>query len=221
MAKQNEEYQYIKKSKTPTMHFQPSLPRLPIPKLEDTCARYINAQRPLLSNEQLEKTTSFVNDFLTKDGVSLQQQLIEKDAKNLHTNYISEIWFDMYLRDRKPLPINYNPFIVFVPECNSEYNVQLVKATNLIISSLRFMKSLKENVLPPEVYHLNPQKSDTNLFRTITRLLPPQISWYGAYLFKVKQTLFCDIRKKFVDIVEEKLYILGFSTGYVAVSELV
>lgn len=46
------------------------------------------------------------------------------------------------------------------------------------------MKSLKENVLPPEVYHLNPQKSDTNLFRTITRLLPPQISWYGAYLFK-------------------------------------
>ncbi|XP_076246066.1 carnitine palmitoyltransferase 2 isoform X2 [Calliopsis andreniformis] len=46
------------------------------------------------------------------------------------------------------------------------------------------MKSLRENVLPPEVYHLNSQKSDTKLFHIITRLLPPQYSWYGAYLFK-------------------------------------
>ncbi|XP_054005673.1 carnitine O-palmitoyltransferase 2, mitochondrial [Hylaeus anthracinus] len=184
IAERNDEYQYIKKSKTPTMHFQPSLPRLPIPKLEDSCKRYLNAQKPLLSNEQLDKTTSYVNEFLTKSGIDLQKKLIAKDVKNLHTSYISEPWFDMYLRDRKPLPINYNPFIVFAPEDNSLYNAQLVKATNLLISSLRFMKSLKENILPPEVFHLNPKKSDTDLFHTVTRLLPSRISWYGAYLFK-------------------------------------
>ncbi|KZC11017.1 Carnitine O-palmitoyltransferase 2, mitochondrial [Dufourea novaeangliae] len=166
------------------MHFQPSLPRLPIPKLKNTCQRYLNAQKPILSNEQFEKTTSYVNDFLIKDGIALHEQLVEKDSKNLHTSYISEPWFDMYLRDRKPLPINYNPFLVFVPEEKSEYNIQLVKATNLIISSLRFMRALKEHILPPEVYHLNPKKSDTDLFRTVTRLLPSRFSWYGAYLFK-------------------------------------
>ncbi|CAK9831213.1 Carnitine O-palmitoyltransferase 2, mitochondrial [Anthophora retusa] len=37
--KREEEYQYLERSKTPTMHFQQSLPRLPIPKLEDTCRR--------------------------------------------------------------------------------------------------------------------------------------------------------------------------------------
>ena len=189
-TRQDEEYQYIKRSKTPTMHFQRSLPRLPIPKLTDTCARYLNAQTPLLSKEQLEKTMAYVDEFLSKDGCALHEQLVEKDAKNLHTSYISEPWFNMYLRDRKPLPINYNPFIVFVPESNSTYNVQLVKATNLIISSLRFMKSLREHILPPEVFHLNPKKSDTDLFRTVTRLLPPRFSWYGAYLFKVRQICF-------------------------------
>lgn len=168
------------------MHFQPSLPHLPIPKLEETCKRYLNAQKPLLTDEQFEKTSSCVNEFLNKDGIDLNKKLVEKDSKNLRTSYISEPWFDTYLRDRKPLPINYNPFLVFVPEDKSEYNMQLVKATNLIISSLRFMKSLKENILPPEVFHLNPKKSDTNMFHTITRLLPSRFSWYGAYLFNVR-----------------------------------
>ncbi|KOC68074.1 Carnitine O-palmitoyltransferase 2, mitochondrial, partial [Habropoda laboriosa] len=183
-TKWNEEYQYIERSKTPTLHFQPSLPRLPIPKLEDTCKRYLNAQRPLLSKEQLEKTTTYVDQFLTKEGVKLQKELIENDARNRHTSYISEPWFDMYLRDRKSLPINYNPFLVLEPANNAKYNMQLVKATNLVISSLRFMKSLKENVLRPEIFYLKPETSSSNTFHTVTRLLPPQFSWYGAYLFK-------------------------------------
>lgn len=182
--KENEEYQYIERSKTPTMHFQPSLPHLPIPKLEDTCRRYLNAQRPLLSREQLEKTTTYVNEFLTKDGIQLHEELIERDTKNRYTSYISEPWFDMYLRDRKPLPINYNPFLVLEPASNPEHNIQLVKATNLIVSSLRFMKSFKENVLRPEIFYLKSETARNNAFHIITRLLPPQFSWYGAYLFK-------------------------------------
>lgn len=185
-TKKNEEYQYIEKSKTPTMHFQLSLPRLPIPKLEDTCRRYLNAQRPLLSKEQLKKTAIYVNEFLIKDGIKLHKELIEKDAKNCNTSYISEPWFDMYLRDRKPLPINYNPFLVLEPDLNSEQNIQLVKATNLIISSLRFMKSLKENILQPEIFYLKSETAHNNIFHIITRFLPSEFRWYGAYLFKVK-----------------------------------
>lgn len=173
-------------SKIPTLHFQASLPRLPIPKLEDTCNRYLNAQKPLLNDKELQHTSSCITKFLANEGQSLQKQLLQKNAENPHTSYISEPWFDMYLRDRKPLPINYNPFLVFVPESDSKYDTQLVKATNLVVSSLRFFKSLKNNILEPEVFHMKPEKSDTELFRNVTRLIPPRFSWYGAYLFKVR-----------------------------------
>ncbi|XP_008217123.1 carnitine O-palmitoyltransferase 2, mitochondrial isoform X1 [Nasonia vitripennis] len=174
--------EYIQRSKVPTMHFQPSLPRLPIPKLEDTCRRYLNAQRPLLHDEQMQKTQAIVDKFLKGEGAELHAELVRSDAAKQHTSYISEPWFDMYLRDRRPLPINYNPFLVFSPEDNEQYNSQLVKATNLTVSSLRFLKSLRANLLEPEVFHLNPKKSDTKFFRTFTGLLPSSISWYGAYL---------------------------------------
>ncbi|XP_011638151.1 carnitine O-palmitoyltransferase 2, mitochondrial [Pogonomyrmex barbatus] len=178
------EYQYMQISKIPTLHFQPSLPRLPIPKLEDTCKRYLNAQKPLLNNEELQNTSSCISKFLANEGQGLQKLLLQNNAENPHTSYISEPWFEMYLQDRKPLPINYNPFLVFIPESDPKYDVQLVKATNLVISSLRFFKSLKNNVLEPEIFHMKPEKSDTQLFRNVTRLIPSRFSWYGAYLFK-------------------------------------
>lgn len=167
----------------PTMHFQKSLPRLPIPDLQMTCTRYLNAQKPLLSEDQFSKTESYVQHFLKNQGPELQAELKLQDSRNKHTNYICEHWFDMYLRDRRPLPINYNPIIVYNQEPEAKLNQPLVKATNLVISSMRFLKSLRAGILEPEVFHLNPQKSDTKLFRTITGLLPSAVSWYGAYMF--------------------------------------
>lgn len=180
------------------MHYQPSLPRLPIPKLEDTCRRYLNAQKPLLSKDEFEKTTTYVNEFLSKDGTSLQDELIKTDAKNCNTSYISGPWSDMYLRDRKPLPINYNPFIVLEPASDPKYNEQLVKSTNIIVSSLRFMKSLKENVLLPEIFYLNTETANNNLYHAVTRALPPKFSWYGAYLFKVRHQVLAQISDSYL-----------------------
>ena len=121
----------------PTLHFQASLPRLPIPELEKTCERYLAAQRPLLSPQDYANTEVIVSEFKKGEGLSLQKQLKEWDNNNKHTSYISELWFDKYLRDRVPLPINYNPQVVFVNEKNREYGTQLIRATNMLISSLR------------------------------------------------------------------------------------
>uniref|UniRef100_A0A8C6S9I2 Choline/carnitine acyltransferase domain-containing protein n=1 Tax=Neogobius melanostomus TaxID=47308 RepID=A0A8C6S9I2_9GOBI len=43
---------YLHRSVVPSMHYQKSLPRLPVPKLEDTIRRYLAAQRPLLDDDQ-------------------------------------------------------------------------------------------------------------------------------------------------------------------------
>lgn len=60
-----------------------------------------------------------------------------------------------------------------------------------MVNFYRFYRSLTDGMLEPEVYHMNPAKSDTALFRKITGLLPKSISWYGAYLFKVRLAALC------------------------------
>ncbi|CAG9855125.1 unnamed protein product [Phyllotreta striolata] len=177
------DYQFIQKSRIPTMHFQKSLPRLPIPQLETTCDRYLAAQRPLLIDEAYRKTKSNVDQFRNTSGKQLQEMLKNYDRVNKHTSYISEFWFDAYLRDRKPIPINYNPMLVVHKDEKPEYNNQLIRTTNLIVSSLRFYKSLQSRILEPEVFHLYPKKSDTDTFRSICSKLPTSVSWYGAYMF--------------------------------------
>lgn len=170
-------YQYLQKSKVPTMHFQKSLPRLPIPELEKTGERFLNALKPILTVDHFEIDRVNTNEFVKNEGKLLQEKLLKKDKMNKHTSYISDYWFDLYLRDRAPLPINYNPLIVFQNDTKENYNNQLIRASNLLISASRFMLSLKEGILEPEVYHLNPKKSNTPLFRTVTGLLPEAISW--------------------------------------------
>ncbi|XP_045768548.1 carnitine O-palmitoyltransferase 2, mitochondrial [Maniola jurtina] len=177
-------YQYLQRSKVPTFHFQKSLPRLPIPELDKTRERYLNALRPLLNDGQFNEAVKRTSNFVANEGNQLQAKLISKDKYNKHTSYISDYWFDLYLRDRVALPINYNPFLVMQNDVRPEYNNQLVRATNLLVSAVRFMLSLREEILEPEVYHLQPKKSNTQLFRTVTGLLPASLSWYGAYLFK-------------------------------------
>lgn len=179
----NKRYQYLQDSRIPTMHFQKSLPRLPVPALEKTCERYLTAQRPILTDEAYKITENNVRNFEANVGKELHESLVLHDKNNKNTSYISEPWFDMYLRDRTPLPINYNPVLVFENHPKPEYDNQLIKATNMIIDSLRFMNSLRKNILEPEVYHMNAKKSDTNTFRMVTSLLPSAVSWYGAYMF--------------------------------------
>ncbi|XP_041348084.1 carnitine O-palmitoyltransferase 2, mitochondrial-like [Gigantopelta aegis] len=180
----SDEREYLHRSIVPTYHFQKSLPRLPIPKLEKTCERYLKAQLPLLSSAEYANTETIVKGFLQGDGTVLHEELVAKDKNNKHTSYISDLWFDMYLKDRSPVVITHNPFMVFNNDPKPEYNNQLLRATNMVVSSARFMKTLNKEILEPEVFHLNPAKSDNEKFRKFVRFLPQAISWYGAYWYK-------------------------------------
>ncbi|XP_077005725.1 carnitine O-palmitoyltransferase 2, mitochondrial isoform X2 [Tamandua tetradactyla] len=154
---------------------------LPIPKLEDTIRRYLNAQKPLLDDDQFRKTEQFCKSFENGTGRELHEQLVAQDKRNKHTSYISGPWFDMYLAARDSVVLNFNPFMAFNPDPKSEYNDQLIRATNLTVSAIRFLKTFRAGLLEPEVFHLNPAKSDTNTFKRLIRLVPSSLSWYGAY----------------------------------------
>ena len=58
----------LHRSIIPTDHFQDSLPRLPIPKLDDTCNRYLAALTPLLSAEDFNQTKQAVEEFRNGEG---------------------------------------------------------------------------------------------------------------------------------------------------------
>ncbi|OUC44542.1 Choline/Carnitine O-acyltransferase, partial [Trichinella nativa] len=177
-------YQFLERSKIPTMHFQDGLPRLPIPKLKYTCQNYLNGIRPFLNDEQFDAAKKLVDDFRHSSGERLNRELILWYRRNKHTSYIAEPWFDMYFRYRAALPINQNPFLVWKPYNESFNNDQLSVATNIVISACRFKRSLDYNCLQPEVYHLYPNKSNTPFFRNICSRLPGKLAWLIAFLMK-------------------------------------
>lgn len=88
----------------------------------------------------------------------------------------------MYLSARDSVVLNFNPFMSFNLDTKQEYNDQLVRSTNMVCSAVRFMKTLRAGLLEPEVFHLNPAKSDTQTFKNFIRWVPPSLSWYGAYM---------------------------------------
>ncbi|XP_072505600.1 carnitine O-palmitoyltransferase 2, mitochondrial-like isoform X2 [Notamacropus eugenii] len=143
----------------PTLHYQDSLPRLPIPRLEDTITRYLRAQKPLLTEDQFRRTVKFARDFQHGLGRELHDMLVFQDQHNQHTSYIS---------DPKA-------------ECND----QLTRATNVTISIIRFLRAFRTHTLEPEVLHLYPEKTDTEFFKNFIRWIPKSYVCQMAAMFNV------------------------------------
>lgn len=170
----------------PTNKFQRSLPRLKIPKLEKTCERYLAALEPIFANDpRIEKAKGAAEELKNGQGKKLQSLLLEYDKTVRHSSYINEFWFDMYLSSRLPLPLNFNPFLAWRDAPTSGLNNQLVRATNFIISAARFKRSLEENKLKPEIFHLNPKNADdSSMYHRAMSLTPEFIATYVSYAFK-------------------------------------
>lgn len=65
---QSDEYQFLHKSVIPTYHFQKSLRRLPIPKLEDSARRYLNAVRAVVSENEYKEAETVMKSFVNGEG---------------------------------------------------------------------------------------------------------------------------------------------------------
>ena len=64
-----EEFNYLQNSIIPTLHFQKSLTKLKIPKLEDTINRYLSALKPLLDENEFKKAEKIARNFQANEGV--------------------------------------------------------------------------------------------------------------------------------------------------------
>lgn len=71
-----------------TFAAQDKLPQLPIPDLESTCKKYVEALRPLQSTKEQRETQISVKEFLSIEGPKLQARL--KEYAEGKSNYIEQ-----------------------------------------------------------------------------------------------------------------------------------
>ncbi|ADV22807.1 carnitine O-acetyltransferase [Cryptococcus gattii E566] len=127
----------------------PDLPRLPIPPLKDTCARYLRALEALQSPKEHAKTKEVVREFLESGEGELWQEKLEEYAKDKES-YIEEFWYESYLSHSDSVVLSLNPFFVLSSDVTPRTNPQLSRAAALITSTLFFIHDLRNGLLQPD-----------------------------------------------------------------------
>lgn len=60
---------------------QPDLPKLPVPDLEKTLQRYLEAVQPILRPDQFERVQELAKQLAENEGPELQHHLAERQMK--------------------------------------------------------------------------------------------------------------------------------------------
>ncbi|KAG9257412.1 Choline/Carnitine o-acyltransferase-domain-containing protein [Emericellopsis atlantica] len=131
-----------------TFAAQDKLPKLPIPDLEQTVKRYLDALRPLQSSREHGDTEQAVDEFLRNDGPELQEKL--KNYAQSKTSYIEQFWYDSYLNFDNPVVLNLNPFFLLEDDPTPARNNQITRAASLVVSALEFVRAVRKEELPPD-----------------------------------------------------------------------
>ncbi|XP_005746033.1 carnitine O-palmitoyltransferase 1, muscle isoform isoform X2 [Pundamilia nyererei] len=127
--------------------FQASLPRLPVPSVDDTIHRYLESVRPLLDNEQYNKMELLASDFKENKAAQLQRCLILKSW--WATNYVSDWWEEyIYLRGRSPIMVNSNFYIMDLLYVTPTHR-QAARAGNVVHAMLQYRRKLERGELAP------------------------------------------------------------------------
>ncbi|KAL4956745.1 Choline/Carnitine o-acyltransferase-domain-containing protein [Aspergillus filifer] len=144
----------VTKSGGVTFAQQDSLPKLPIPELESTCRKYLDALAPLQTPKEQEETKAAVRDFLKTDGPALQERL-QKYASS-QTSYIEQFWYDSYLNYDSPVVLNLNPFFLLEDDPTPARNDQVTRAASLVVSALSFVRAVRREELKPDTVRGTP-----------------------------------------------------------------
>lgn len=134
-----------------TYSFQDALPRLPLPALKDTVARYLKSVHPLLSDAEYAEAEQMAADFVKHEGPKLQFYLYLKSWWS--SNYVTDWWEKyVYLKGRTSLMINSNYYAL--SNANLEFSVTkkpVAMAAGLIHEFMLFKQELDREQLAPQL----------------------------------------------------------------------
>lgn len=141
-------------SATPQRNVQ-KLPRLPVPKLNDTLTKYLLTVRPILNDEEFARTTALIKDFEKGPGQQLQV-LLEKRAQQ-HLNWLEDWWLNTaYLEYRDPVVVYSSPGLVFPFRKFQNQNEQLKYAAKTLLAAMDYKSLIDNEKIPVEMMGKNP-----------------------------------------------------------------
>lgn len=131
----------------PMLRYQASVPKLPVPTLESTCAKYLETVQPLLTPEAYAKTKSSVSTFLASPlAAELQSRLKDRAAQPETLNWLSDWWNEVaYMGYRDPVVVYVSYFYVHVND--PARTDPAARAASLIKAMLPFRELTERYVL--------------------------------------------------------------------------
>ncbi|KAF3394615.1 Carnitine O-acetyltransferase [Penicillium rolfsii] len=138
-------------SKGKMLRFEDSLPRLPVPSLEETGKRYLKSVHPLVSEAEFERTKKAVEAFIRPggEGEPLQKRLLERAANPKINNWLAEWWNSAaYLAYRDPV-IPYVSYFYSYRD-DRERRDPAKRAAAITSAALEFKRQVDDGSLEPE-----------------------------------------------------------------------
>ncbi|KAK4937377.1 Carnitine O-acetyltransferase mitochondrial [Elasticomyces elasticus] len=145
------------KSKGNMLRFEDSLPRLPVPSLEDTSKRYLKSLHPLLTKEEFATSEKAVAAFNEPGGLGqkLQDRLIAKAQDPKVKNWIIDWWNEgAYLAYKDPVVPYVSYFYSFRDDRRRRNPAK--RAAAITTAALEFKRQVDAGTLEPEYMRKKP-----------------------------------------------------------------
>ena len=172
---QFKESNFLKRYDENCYRYQSDLPRLPIPSVENSINRYLRSLQAQLGSGISEHNLKEANNLAKLERKKLEELheiLTIHDGKHQNTSFLNGPWTEMYLKDRTPFPFNNTPYLGLCRDPNERMNQPLLRACNILISTLRFHNTLKHGALEPEFLRGKPADMSQYKFLTASTRIP-------------------------------------------------
>jgi carnitine O-acetyltransferase len=151
-------------SKGPMLRFQESLPRLPVPSLEETATKYLRSVKAVSSEQEYAKTEAAVKEFIRPGsaGHKLQERLLARANDPQTKNWLTEWWNDLaYLSYRDPV-VPYVSYFYSYKDDKLRKN-PATRAAFITTGVLEFKRQVDTKTIEPDMMKATPLCMD--LFR--------------------------------------------------------
>jgi carnitine O-acetyltransferase len=138
-------------SKGAMLRFEDSLPRLPVPTLEETSARYLKSIHPLLNKDEYAASEKAVAAFQKQGGLgqTLQKRLLARRDDPTQKSWIYEWWNEAaYLSCRDPVVPYVSYFYSFRDDRRRRNPAK--RAAAITTAALEFKRKVDDASLEPE-----------------------------------------------------------------------
>ncbi|KAI9816210.1 MAG: Carnitine O-acetyltransferase mitochondrial [Pycnora praestabilis] len=193
------------KSKGAMLRYEESLPRLPVPTIQETAQRYLKSVHPLLNQSEYKNTEKAVEEFVQPNGAGekLQKKLLARREDPRHKNWIYEWWNDAaYLTYRDPVV----PYVSYFYSHRDDRRRRnpAKRAAALTTAVLEFKKQVDEGTLEPEYMKRLPISMDSYKFMFHTCRIPEKPADHPVtYPYKENQHIVVVRKNQFFKVQHE------------------